>query len=218
MKYNIFLFLLSFITLSCEPEEACPAFIDLGLLNLLDSSVAAFPYKSEQVKLIFSDSLGQEYNGNVVLSGRPFAGISGDVRCKSNPGSKIPASGRMQVVTGFLTIDGLPGKFSIRFHVFPNFESDPSKFLADVSFIDYLENDFTLPGFLNPIIIDKRTWPDVSLGGFEYAHTLTIHNKKFKNVYIEKFSNPQYYFTFEEGIIGFKFLNGSKSYKLERIE
>ena len=218
MNQSIFLLFLSFIILSCDPEESCPAFIDLGLLNLLDSSAAAFPYKSDQIKLIFSDSLGREYVGNVELSGRPFAGISGDVRCKSNPDSKVPASGRMQVITGFLFIDGLAGKFSIRFHVFPNFESDPSKILADVAFVDYLEDDFTLPGFLNPIIIDKRTWPDVSLGGFEYAPTLTIHTKKFKNVYIEKFSNPQYYFTFEEGIIGFRFLDGNKSYKLERIE
>lgn len=218
MKQLVFLFLMSFIALSCKPEDACPTFIDLGLLNLLDSSAAAFPYKSDQVKLVFSDSLGHEYTGNIELGGRPFAGISGDVRCKNNPGSKVPASGRMQVISAFLTIDGLAGKFSIRFHVFPDFESDPSKILADMAFIEYLEDDFTSPGFLNPIIIDKRTWPDVSLGGFEYVPTFTIHNKKIKNVYIDKFSNPHYYFTFEEGIIGFRFLDGNKSYKLDRIK
>lgn len=220
MKPCVFLFFLSFVMLSCqtEPEETCPASIDLGLLNLLDSSAKAFPYKSDQVKLIFSDSLGHEYIGRVELSGRPFAGISGEVSCESNPNLKIPASGRMQIITGFLSIEGLAGKFSIRFHIFPDFERDPSKFMADVAFIDYLEDDFALPGFLNAIVIDKRTWPDIQIGSTGYASTFTIHNKNFKNVYIEKYSNPRYYFTFEEGIVGFRFLGDHKSYKLERIE
>ncbi|WP_421799156.1 hypothetical protein [Haliscomenobacter sp.] len=218
MKQCFILFFFSFSILSCQPEENCPASIDLGLLNLLDNSVKAFPYKSDQVKLIFSDSLGHEYIGTVELSGRPFAGISGDVPCKSNPEAKIPASGRMQVITGFLSIAGIPGKFSIRFHIFPDFLRDPSKFMADVAFIDYLKDDFALPGFTNAIVIDKRTWPDIQIGSVDYTPTFTIHNKSFKNVYIDKFSNPKYYFTFEEGIIGFRFLGDNKFYKLERIE
>ena len=70
LKILFFIF-LGFI-FSCDPEEndtinpiSCPPEIDLGDVMLIDSSLAIYPYKEQDSKVVFKDSLGNEISFDI---------------------------------------------------------------------------------------------------------------------------------------------------------
>jgi len=215
---------------SCENGE------NIGDFFLLDSSKEFLPYGDEELVLIFSDSLGNEFKGKYIpgefnqcltqssysldpnVSGSPFCDYIYQAECSES------------LIT-FDDFEDIEIQFSMRVNaIFP--ESREELVLRDFFTVSIFNNAIQSSpsifvvddGFL-PILIDDRGKEQSAiefLFGSSFNESFQLHNKMYSNVYSpmdnELFGDKEFdlFYSKELGLVGVE--SEDISLKFERIE
>lgn len=241
-SFNQFLIfiLLQVAVFSCSNDDSngpltCIEDPNLGDFFLLESSKGFVPYGEQELGLIFSDSLGNEYRGNY---------LPGEFEtCEAVSSYSLDRVGSMECPINYLVecqtsriifedFGGLEIQMMTSMSVDYSVDKEEAIF-SDYLYILFFESDPVYPGNLHPlpnsglfINIDRRTDDRafILLTQANLDFMFDLHDKTFENVYSKDYLGPDVvqifdlYFSRDVGIVGFENFDKSISLKFERIE
>lgn len=228
---------LIFLFSNCKKEETpiidppqdftkeCNEFAALGDFLLLDSSKNFIPYQENIQRVIFSDSLGNEFIGNVTFYETSLNQTWNGIETACPLDTSIQVTYNWKTETKRIDLE------------FPDL--DIRLFVAvrtNISSNDYsqkLFGDFCNVVLLHPvsanssnsqllIVLDARTHPLYEGIITSTLPSLTLHGKEFNDVFFEEVPGTQndfqLYYNSEVGVVGFENEDKSISLKFERVE
>jgi len=219
------LLILALAAAGCTKEGNCPDDYDMGAFEMLENSESLFPYDPSQTKAIFSDSLGNEYAGMLSEIETGLGDASHLIACPDDPEMDYTVFAKVEFRSVSISVAGLDLTFTVVFRAYPDMDDYEKGSVADVAIISQFDPSSQNPNNEEPlpqifIALDERTWTDSFPQAAEPAASLVIHGKEFTDVYSSQTSlaTNQLFFTFQQGMVGFKDLLTGMTYKLERIE
>ena len=198
----------------------------MGSFELLESSKEKFPYDSTLTQVIFSDSLGNEFVGEISEMKMEFRSHPGaNYQCEYDESKFVRPTSMTERISIKINFSELEVRFIIMFAVFPNFREFEEKLIADLGKVYVFEpydpqqlgsapiTEFT-------IVLDERSRIEEFQNSADPNYIKFIHGEDYFDVYDNEHQNELFtvYFNLAKGLIGFKNRETGKSYKFERIE
>ena len=220
--------IISGFLLSCPEQETtnnptlCPSELDLGEITLIDSSLALFPYKESDSKVIFKDSPGNEINFVIEnLSTREkLTSLPG--KCIYNQSQNVTYVFKLIYRYVELVNDSIDLRFKITMtpELYPFYYSEIEG------------NDILILGFSNAnntsnnheifqLLVNRRNNnPGTGFLGIQpnYEDSISLNDVDFEKVYWGQQNDYHLYFTKENGIIGIKNQSNDLLLVFDRIE
>lgn len=237
-QFVIFSSFLLFL-FSCDNDDAGPSSCienpDLGDFFLLDSSKDFVPYGDEELVLIFSDSLGNEYKGNYIPGAFEACEVLSAYNIGQSGSNGCPISFSRECQMSRIVFEdfgGLEIQMFLSMDVSYSVEAEEAIF-RDFINITIFEGDPENPGSIQSnqsggflITIDSRTDDRaiVLLIAADFQPMFGLHDEIYENVYLEADLGSDVveifdlYFSQEVGLVGFENIDKSISLKFERIE
>lgn len=207
-------------------EEECAKESDLGTFYLLESSRKMIPYSEHVEKVIFSDSTGKEYTGEVI-SNRTiyYPRNSAEIyHCDFDSSLYISHNSKVEAKEFFLELKELDISISLSVRLL----NSPKYSIKEQLFADYFKFTLKYPDPINStyptlnIITANRGHPNPSVTpNYLLVSPFFIHGRLFENVHMirsEDVKEFDLYYNKEIGIVGFKNTDRSIDLKYERTE
>jgi len=207
------------MTLECQR-------VDMGSFDLLEGSKEIFPYPSQEINIVFSDSLGNEIVATT--SGTAIGYVkffSSYIMCLEDSSALVNVSAAGEAMGTSVSIPALDIEFVIRYRVSPILNNYTEKLLSDVAIISIRSISLSDSTYIHPIpqmriVLDIRTNPYGTQSSSMAEPSLFINMKE----YLEVFSNTtgidviEIYYNHNLGIIGFREKATGVLYGFERFE
>lgn len=224
--YLIFLSVVFLIT-SCQSDlERCEEIQHMGDFFLLKESKSFIPYQADHSKVIFSDSIGNEYEG-LITRDYVFIGhvsSSANEPCPFDKSITLEHEYNAEKRTVQIIFEELNIVFNCCIQVNVKTEYNNSKESSDYLSVAYKDNNGSNYLTTLNVNIQNRNGFTPTFSTSVFHESFEIHGKNYTNVYSHNnnFSIQDDYHLFyseAQGIIGLKSLTNSEfSYKFERIE
>lgn len=232
---SIFFILLAFFV-SCNDDineieenlniEECEDIANIGEILMLESSKDFLPYSDTISKIIFTNSDGDEFIGNIIQDST-FIGSGftiGTSPCPIDQDVNIQYRWMSEIRDVRIHIETVDIQIMLRIGPVIWGNDYSQKLIADIfSFVLFTPIESSLPNSQVSIIINERNYPNPVSSFSDYQDEFSIHDKIFEEVYIKN-PNPNegfhLYYNTKFGIVGIKdSLNESIiDLKFERLE
>jgi hypothetical protein len=226
--------LLILLVSSCKSgkDNSCPnEVVDLGVFKLGNSALAFVPYNPDHQKIVFSDSLGNEFTADIVSNSTMIdtATIKDVFSCEGSGSKTVSFNYQIEKRYFKAIIEELDLAMEIELY-FSSYIQELSEYLEDRN-LDSFRYDNILRLKVFEISNDMNSQ---RIGYYAYSNyppfyvsppdsdTYSIHGVEFLNVYHknEPIENNSYniYYTSEQGFVGIIKEDESISLKYERTE
>jgi hypothetical protein len=218
-----FVFISLFFCFSCSDDDMnqieenlnleCSAISNLGEISILEESKNFLPYPDTISKIIFTDSIGQEYEGNVKTYKTHLAEAF-------NPQTKpCPIDSSIQITYRwvnemkdiYIEFDSLDLKLRVSISPVLDYEDYSQKLVADICrfTLYYNPGNFNIPNSRISIITNQRNHPNPLDSFSDFYDEFEIHGKIYEQVYVKNADlnqNQEFklYYNNQFGIVGFK--------------
>ena len=206
-------------SLGCRKTEVineCDKTLDQ--YDLGNIALEFMPYSADTKCVIFSDSLGNEFEANINSYEDSYIKFidQGNDACFPDKVYHFEA----RSISVYMTMNLINPGIAINFKIIalPQSTTNPEGPIRDELWLN-ITNFFRDPKGSTALIIDKRS-DETAAASTPDFNEITVHDKLFKNVFVEDFTHSDYkiYLTKEEGLVAFENMDKSISLKLERIE
>ena len=231
IKRFLFVFVMLFC-LSCEEDdililedENCESEIELGEFPLLEESKSFIPYNEDITNIIFSDSLGKEYIGEVKNYNTGFtqAFRTENIVCNNDSSYSVRYLWSPEQKSIRVYFQELDIRISLTVRTILYQENYSNIQVADIlNFVLFTPQDSGKPNSQMLIGVNERSHPMLYEDYSDFKQEFMIHGKLYNDVYIHpnNLNEPfDLYYSDLEGIIGFRSQNDSKiDLKFVRVE